>query len=85
MFWWQIYLCGALVTAAGASVGADLFSERDVPVVVRTGAILLAGVFWPVVLVGMVQLICIAGLAKAMRTAGPGQRDASGQTLTVRS
>jgi hypothetical protein len=69
MLLWQVYLCGALVTAAGASVAADLFSEPDVPSATRKGVIVYAGVLWPVLLVGLLQLICIAGLAKAMSTA----------------
>jgi hypothetical protein len=65
---WQLYLCGALVTAVGASVATDRFSEREEPLP-RTGLISLAGLLWPVVLVGLTQLILIAGLAKAMRLA----------------
>ena len=65
---WQLYLCGALITAVGASVATDRFSEREEPRH-RTGLIPLAGVLWPVVLVGLMQLILIAGLAKAMRLA----------------
>jgi hypothetical protein len=69
MLLWQIYLCGAFMAAAGASVAADLFSERDVPSTTRTRLIVFAGVSWPVLLIGLLQLICISGLAKAMRTA----------------
>jgi hypothetical protein len=65
----QIYLCGAFMAAAGASVAADLFSERDVPSITRTRLIVFAGVSWPVLLIGLLQLICIGGPAKAMRTA----------------
>ena len=69
MLLWQIYLGGALVAATGASVAADLFSEPDVPTTTRTKVIVFAGVAWPVLLVGLLQLICIGGLAKAMSTA----------------
>jgi hypothetical protein len=69
MLLWQIYLCGAFMAAAGASVAADLFSERDVPSTTRTRLIVFAGVSWPVLLIGLLQLICIGGLGKAMRTA----------------
>ena len=65
---WQLYLCGALVTAFGASVATNRFSERQEPLP-RTRLIALAGVLWPVVLIGLMQLILIAGLAKAMRLA----------------
>jgi hypothetical protein len=64
----QLYLCGALVTVVGASVATDLFSEREEPLA-RTGLMALAGVLWPIVVVGLMQLIFIAGLAKAMRLA----------------
>ena len=65
---WQLYLCGALVSAVGASVATERFSEREEPLP-RTGLIALASVLWPVVVVGLMQLIFIAGLAKAMRLA----------------
>jgi hypothetical protein len=69
MLLWQIYLCGAFMAAAGASVAADLFSERDVPSTTRARLIVFAGVSWPVLLIGLLQLICIGGLAKATSTA----------------
>jgi hypothetical protein len=65
---WQLYLCGALVTAVSASVATDRFSEREEPLP-RTGLIASAGVLWPVLLVGLMQLILIIGLAKATRLA----------------
>ena len=69
MLLWQIYLGGALVAATGASVAADLFSDPDVPTTSRTPVIVFAGVVWPVLLIGLLQMICIGGLAKAMSTA----------------
>ena len=69
MLLWQIYLGVALVAASGASVAADLFSEADVPTTTHTKVIVFAGVAWPVLLVGLLQLICIGGFAKAMSTA----------------
>jgi hypothetical protein len=65
----QIYLGVALVAASGASVAADLFSEPDVPTTTHTNVIVFAGVVWPVLLVGLLQLICIGGLVKVMSTA----------------
>jgi predicted anti-sigma-YlaC factor YlaD len=70
---WLIYLCGVLVAAAGAAVAGDLFSERGVPFTARAGVIVFAGVLWPVLLVGLLQLVCIAGLAAAVRTASAAQ------------
>lgn len=68
MLLWQIYLGVALVAASGASVAADLFSEPEVPTTTHTKVIVFAGVAWPVLLVGLLQLICIGGFAKAMST-----------------
>jgi hypothetical protein len=68
MLWCQIYLCGALVTLVGASIAAYRLSEPDVPAAARAGAIVIAGVSWPVLLVGLLQLLCVAGLAKAVRS-----------------
>ena len=68
-----VYLGGSLVAAAGASVAADLFSEPGVPASSRTKVIVVAGVVWPVLLVGLLQLTFI-GLAKAMSTASAAQR-----------
>ena len=61
-----VYLCGSLVAAAGSSVAADLVSEPDVPAATRTKVIVFAGVAWPVLLVGLLQLICIGGLPRAV-------------------
>jgi hypothetical protein len=71
MLMWQIYLCGALVIAAGASVVADLFSDPDVPLTTRAAAIVFAGIAWPVLLVGLLQLICIRGASKILRSLAP--------------
>jgi hypothetical protein len=61
-----VYLCGSLVAAAGSSVAADLLAEPDVPAATRTKVIVFAGVAWPVLLVGLLQLICIGGLARTV-------------------
>jgi hypothetical protein len=66
MLW--VYLCGSLVAAAGASVAADLFSEPGVPAASRTKVIVFAGVVWPVLLVGLLELTFI-GLARAVSAA----------------
>lgn len=67
--WWQVYLCGAVVALAGVSVAADLFSERDVSSTTRRAVIVFAGVLWPVLLVGLLRVVCVVGLAKAANTA----------------
>ncbi len=75
MLLWQIYLCGALAAAAGASVAADLFSQSDMPSTAsRAIVIVFTGMSWPVLLVGLLQLICIGGLAGAASSALAVQR-----------
>ena len=69
MLWWEIYVCGALVAAVGASVVADLSSELDAASGARAAVIALAGALWPVVLCGLLQLICIAGVAEVVSAA----------------
>jgi hypothetical protein len=69
-----VYLCGSLVAAAGSSVASDLLSRPDVPAATRTKVIVFAAVAWPVLLVGLLQLICIGGLARAL-SADPSDRD----------
>jgi hypothetical protein len=66
MLLWQVYLCGALVAAAGASVAADLFSEPDVLSMTRTGVIVFSGALWPVLLVGLLQFTCIGAGSAAL-------------------
>jgi hypothetical protein len=65
---WLIYLCGVLVAVAGASMTADLFSKRGVPANARTAVIVFAGVLWPVLLVGLLELVCITALAAGVNT-----------------
>jgi hypothetical protein len=67
MLLWQVYLCGALIAAAGASVAADLSPDRDVTAATRAGVIVLAGALWPMLLVGVVQLAGIAALPQIIR------------------
>ncbi|MBV8787962.1 MAG: hypothetical protein JOZ00_14895 [Mycobacterium sp.] len=68
MLLWQIYLYGALIAAAGTSVAADLFSADHSSSKHHTGLTLLAGMLWPVLLIGLLQFGCISILGKAMRT-----------------
>jgi hypothetical protein len=69
LLWSLLYLCGALVTAVGASFATNRVSERKEPLP-RRGLIALAGVLWPVIIVGLVQLITIAAIAKMMGLMG---------------
>jgi hypothetical protein len=66
MLFWQIYVCGAFVAAAAVSVAADLVSDRDAPPTHRALAIVAAAMLWPVLLVGVLELLGIAGISKAL-------------------
>jgi hypothetical protein len=68
MLLWQIYLYGALIAAAGTSVAADLFSVDHSSPKRHTGLTLVAGLLWPVLLIGLLQFACISVLGKALRT-----------------
>jgi hypothetical protein len=68
MLWWQIYLYGALIAAAGTSVAADLFSDHRSSPQRHTGLTIAAGVLWPVLLIGLLQFACISVLAKVLRS-----------------
>ena len=67
MLLWQVYLCGALIAAASASVAADLFPEHEAPAATRTGGIVFAGALWPVLLVGLLQFVGIGVFAQLIR------------------
>ncbi len=68
MLLWQLYLCGALIAAASASVAADLFPEPGAPAATRAGGIVLAGALWPVLLVGLLQFVGIGVFAQMIRS-----------------
>lgn len=67
MLLWQIYLYGALIAAAGASVAADLLSDEYSSPQRHTGLTVIAGVLWPVLLIGLLQYACISVLGRALR------------------
>lgn len=66
----NVYLCGWLVTTIGTVVAANrLCDPRMSPQSpVRGSLAVLAGVLWPVLVVGVVELIAVAVLARRMRT-----------------
>jgi hypothetical protein len=67
MLLWQFYLYGALIAAAGTSVAADLFSADHSSPKRHTGLTVIAGVLWPVLLIGLLQYACISVLGRALR------------------
>jgi len=74
MLLWQIYLYGALIAAAGTSVAADLFSTVHPSPQRHTGLTLVAGLLWPVLLIGLLQFACIHLLGKALGTRSTSRR-----------
>ena len=59
-----VYLCGCLATMIGVLVAASRFGDRRVSQSLRGLLAVLAGVLWPVLVVGVVELIAIVVLAQ---------------------
>jgi nitrate reductase NapE component len=68
----NVYLCGWLVITIGALVATD--RRRSRPLSVGLLAV-LAGVLWPVLAIGVVELIAIVVLARVIRAASARQSD----------
>lgn len=65
----NIYLWGALFTAMGALVASRRLAGIDAESPLSRAAVAaVAGALWPVLIVGIVQFVCIAGLVGAIRT-----------------
>lgn len=75
MLLWQFYLYGALIAAAGASVAADLFSDDFSSPQRHTGLTVIAGLLWPVLLVGLLQYGCITVVGRAVRARSATKRE----------
>ena len=72
----NVYLCGWLVTTIGALVAANRLSDRRRSRPLSVGLLaVLAGVLWPVLAVGVVELIAIVVVARGMRAASARQSD----------
>jgi hypothetical protein len=64
----NVYLCGWVVTTIGALVAVNRLSDRRRPWPLSLGSLaVLAGVLWPVLVVGVVELIAIVLVARRMR------------------
>ena len=66
----DVYLCGWLVATVAALIAATQFSDRGMSrplCVVSLG--ILVGALWPVLVVGVVELLAIVAVAKGMRMA----------------
>ena len=91
----NVYLCGWLVTTIGALVAANWLCSPRVSQpqpLTRAWIAVLAGALWPVLVVGVVELIAIVVLARRMRTArvshsdqAPMQRDQVGDPAPLRA
>lgn len=89
---WTLYGVMAVVSAAGSFVAAQWIRDSNIPAPTRPGLVsLLAGILWPVVLVGGLQLLALVGIRNNMRrrTMSAGDTDAEVdklrpfQTLTI--
>ena len=69
-----VYLCGWLVTTIGALVAANRFSDHRTasPLAHGTFAV-LAGVLWPVLVVGVAEVLAIVIATRRMRIASARQ------------
>jgi hypothetical protein len=64
-----VYLCGWLVTTVGVAITATHFSDREMSRPLSVGSLaVLAGALWPVMVIGVMELLAIAAVAKGMRT-----------------
>ena len=71
-----VYVSGWLVTTIGALVAANRLSDSSSPGPICVGSVaVLAGVLWPALVVGVVELLAIVAVAKAMRSASAGPSD----------
>lgn len=64
-----VYLCGALATAVAAMGGAIRFSGLRTGQFTQVAVAVLAGAFWPVVILGALQVIGIALLVNSIAPA----------------
>ena len=64
----DVYLCGWLVATVAALIGATQFSDRGKSRPLCVGSLgILVGALWPVLVVGVVELLAIVAVAKGMR------------------
>jgi hypothetical protein len=62
----NVYLCGWVVTTIGTLVAVNRLPDCRRPHLLAA----LAGSLWPVLVVGVIELVAIVVLARSMRTAG---------------
>jgi nitrate reductase NapE component len=60
------YVAGVVVATIGGWVAAQKFSDQDQPAVRLVLWIVIAGVLWPVLLVGIVEMVGVRMLTKAV-------------------
>ena len=69
MGWFEGYATLAALVAIVALVGAGWFRDAHIGAPDRPGvAAVLAGLLWPIVLVGMVELVAVIGLRIGLRS-----------------
>jgi hypothetical protein len=71
-----VYLCGWLVTTICALVANNWISDHRIASSLAHGSLaVLAGVLWPVLAVGLAELVAIVIVTRRMRIASARQRD----------
>jgi hypothetical protein len=69
--WQAVYLCAALLFAAATTAAGDHLREGGPPAMpTRCTVAMVTGALWPVVLVGLAQLMTINGLLRHLRAKG---------------
>jgi hypothetical protein len=77
----NVYLCGWLVTTIGAFTAANKVPDRRRPqLLTQLWIAVLAGALWPILVVGVIQVIAIAVLARSNRTASVSHADQAPMT-----
>ena len=67
----NVYLCGWVLTTIGTLVAVSRLPDRRRPQLLA----ILAGALWPVLVVGVIELIAIVAVARTMRAASARQSD----------
>lgn len=71
-----VYLCGWLVTTICALVATNWISDRRIASPLAHGSLaVVAGVLWPVLVVGLAELVAIVIVTRRMRISSARQQD----------
>jgi len=71
MTWLTFYLASSLLTAAASFVAAGQLRDTNVPVPDSPHiTALIAGILWPIIAFGAIQLVFVMAVQKLVRVAG---------------